>query len=321
MEWTKQRMKLELKPKLKRTLVAFLLTAAVSFAWPGSGLLPADMASGGSSASTSFKPGTVQAAAGEPGAAIYRNGSPLGIVATILEGRAWIPVRTLMEALGYTVTWDDASHSIRLASPGVVGSGVTAPVPGLELLSSFRSVDGAGYYRIVGEARNPGQETVYGPRVTALLRNANGDLIDTVSAPALLDKVLGGGKVPFVLVSTAKAADVWTVELRLDLQTRYVESAAKPAAGPKVESLTLARFKADDDVISYSGTVVNSGAGDAKDLRAVITGYNAAGTAVAVETGYVTPRDLTAGAHGHYSIPITNNAGMVTSVSVQFEYR
>lgn len=300
---------------MKRTLMALLLAAAVALTFPGGSLLRAATAGGSS------KTGAVQAASGAPGAAIYRNGSPLGVEAAILEGRAWIPVRTLMEALGYTVTWDEASRSVRLASPGVVGSGVTTPAPGLELLSSYRFTDDAGYYRIIGEARNPGTETVYGPRVTAMLKDAGGNLLDTVSAPALLDKVAGGGKVPFSLVSTAKAADVWTVELRLDLQTRYVESAAKPAPEPKVEGLTLARFLAADGVVSYGGTVINSGAGAAKDVRVVVTGYNSAGTPVAAETAYVTPKELAPGARGRYDVPISALAGIVTTVSVQFEYR
>ena len=254
-------------------------------------------------------------------APIYRNGTLLNLPASLREGKAWVPLRALMEALGYAVTWDQSAANVQLSSPGTTGVGVTVPGAGVELVGSYRFADAAGFYRIVGEVRNAGKNPAYGPRVTAIIRDAAGKLIDTVSAPVYLDTVPPGGKAPFSLASPVKAADVWTVELRIDTQTRYVEQNGRTPKQPKLVNLALARFAAPDGVLTYSGTVTNAGPGTAKELRVVLTGYNAAGTPVAVETAFTSPGDLAPGAKVNYDVPVTANAPIVSSATVQFEWK
>jgi hypothetical protein len=262
---------------------------------------------------------------------IIVNGGLLSLTATLTEGRAWVPVRVLMETLGYTVTWDDATHSVRVAgAAGASGSGATTGAgsgAGLELVGTYRFADAAGCYRIVGEVRNPGAATAYGPRVTALLWDADGRLLDTVSAPVLVEKIEGGGVAPFALVSPVTAATVAAVELRLDLQTRYVVggavgSSAGGAGGEvRMDVVWLGRYRADDGVTFYKGAVVNVGTATARAPRVVLTGLNAAGVAVAAETVLLPGRELPPGSMAVFEVPITANADLVTMAKVRFEWK
>ncbi|UCD96143.1 MAG: hypothetical protein JSV35_06520 [Candidatus Bathyarchaeota archaeon] len=156
-------------------------------------------------------------------------------------------------------------------------------------------IDVSGYYRVLGELENVGDQAVEGWVVTTMFYNSSDDLIHTKvlisskSAPyAVLNTINPGRKAPFetVLEDTDLSSEVDHYSVTITL---YNSVAAKPLG------LTIlanhSRVDAFGNMI-INGTIRNTGTETAESVNIIATYYDAGGNVIALSFTNTEPSSM-----------------------------
>lgn len=167
----------------------------------------------------------------------------------------------------------------------------------LNIVNEAGYLDVFGYYRVLGELENVGDQAVEGWEITTFFYNSSDDLIHTVVLSSgnwsshILDTINPGRKSPFETVignaTLASEVDHYSVTI-----TSYNTATAKPLG---LEILgNSSRIDAFGNMI-INGTIKNTGAETAESVNIIATYYDSGGNVIAVSYSITEPSNIEPG--------------------------
>jgi len=153
-----------------------------------------------------------------------------------------------------------------------------------------------GYFYVVGEVQNVGDEPVENVVVNATFYDLSGAFIAEIPGNTKLDVLLPGRKSPFEI----------TLFSSLDSQKvrNYTLSASYSQAQPKplgLEIISNSSFK-DADGLHVTGEIKNIGSQFTSFVKVVATFYNETGYVIAAKLNYSNPKNLDPGQSATFEI-------------------
>jgi hypothetical protein len=161
----------------------------------------------------------------------------------------------------------------------------TPSKPPLEILS-HQSYTDAGWFHIVGEARNNTNGPMQFVKIVATLYDKDNKVVGTTFTYTDLDVIPAGGKSPFEL-----GTDKWTGT------TQYKVQVEGRAGGSSRQDLVISSHKSykDGDWLHVQGEVKNTGTTPATFVKVIITLYDANGNVAGKLFTYTTLDTIPAG--------------------------
>jgi hypothetical protein len=154
---------------------------------------------------------------------------------------------------------------------------------GVQILSHTGYLDSLGYYHVVGEVLNSGDQPLSHVKVTATFYNSSGIVVGTSYTTTTLSILLAGRKSPFdiLLFDTAVSPKVHHYSL----------------ASARVQALRILSNSSYVDAIGYRhvvGEIKNIGTVNTTYVKVIATFYNTTGGVIASSFIYSDPDDLNA---------------------------
>jgi len=192
------------------------------------------------------------------------------------------------------------------------------------MLSHASFVDSGGYYHIIGEVANTGEEPLGAVEVTAELYDMDSNLIDLQVGQTLIEVLAPQKKAPFDIVAADEA-------LSEDIDS-YTLSTSYQVCGPEFEfKLCRPEFEFsfadvqtgwdDQGRFIVEGQVANNGTKQVQETHVVGTFYDDQGRVVGVGYSTPDPTTLTPGQAGDFRIVIEEVLGSVSDYALQAESR
>jgi len=158
----------------------------------------------------------------------------------------------------------------------------------LNILNVGGYLDYYGWYRVVGEVKNVGDQAVKWVRVKVFFYNASDNLLCTEDHYTILDTINPGRKSPFEVILSnevlASEVDHYSVTV-----LSYDVTAAKPIG---LNILTNSSYIDEWGDMIINGTIKNIGTEAAESVRVIATYCNADGNVMAVEYAYTSPSHI-----------------------------
>jgi hypothetical protein len=153
-----------------------------------------------------------------------------------------------------------------------------------------------GYYHVVGEVLNTGDQAMKLVKITVKFYNANNDLVASRSDYTTLDLLPAGRKSPFdvTLLDTVLSAKVHNYTLQLN----YEQASARPQA----LNITSQYFYRDGLGAHIECQIKNIGTAATTNMKAVATFYNSSGKVIGTTYSYSSPTNLNINKAGNASI-------------------
>lgn len=157
-------------------------------------------------------------------------------------------------------------------------------VADLDVLSHTGYLDYFGYYHVVGEVQNVGDEAVNFVKIEVTFYNSNDIVIDTRFDLTMLDVLLVNRKSPFdiVLLDTTQSAKV-------DHYNLNVMFSATDPIPIGLEILTHNSYVDEIECMYIVGEIKNIAAEKALNVKVIATYYDEAGNVVAATLTYLDP--------------------------------
>jgi len=156
--------------------------------------------------------------------------------------------------------------------------------PDVEILSNTKYLDSFGYYHVVGEVQNVGDQAVNFVEIEAIFYDSNDFIVDVIFTSTMLDILLVNRKSPFdiVLLDATQSAlvDHYTLSVRLSL------SSPIPVG---LEILTHSSYLDEDEYMHIVGEIKNIATEKAHQVKVIATYYDVAGDVVAAMLTYLDP--------------------------------
>jgi len=175
------------------------------------------------------------------------------------------------------------------------------------ILSHTGYLDSSGYYHVVGEIQNTGDEAITHVRIKATFIHSLGyieEIIAENSTWTELKVLLVGRKSPFEIVLLNKTQSA--------LVDRYILSPCRPCiwtASPlpvSLEILSSSSYIDDTGRMHITGEIENIGGKKATGIKVIALYYNEAGKVVDTEFNYSDPRDIEPGQKALFSITLNS---------------
>jgi len=186
----------------------------------------------------------------------------------------------------------------------------------INLLTHSGWLDSTGYYHVVGEVENVGNDAAGLVEITVTFYNSSDVVVATSSTYPALDILLAGRKSPFevLIVDTAQAAKVH----------HYSLSVTFSVATPIPENLQILSQSSYTDGLGYMhivGQIKNTAAAIATYVKAIVTFYNSTGNVVAAILTFSNPEHLNAGQTAPFEaiLVYTNRVPLVASYALTAE--
>ena len=174
-------------------------------------------------------------------------------------------------------------------------------VADVDILSHTGFLDSLGYYHVVGEVRNVGDQAVNYVKITATFYNSSHVVIATDFTYAELDVLLVGRKSPFdlFLFDTTQSAQV----------DHYSLSVTFSATSPLPIGLEILSNSSYIDGIGWMhvvGEIKNMGSVRATYVKVIATYYNETGVVVDAEFTFSDPSDIDPNQTAPFDITLTS---------------
>lgn len=172
------------------------------------------------------------------------------------------------------------------------GLGCFQPVEGqgqgqVVILSHSSFIDIFGYYDVVGEVKNVGDQPVEWVTVTATFYDSEGQVVGTNSAYTYLEVLLPGRKSPFKIVETESA--VIEKITNYSLKVSFQQSAGLPMG---LQIVSNSSYVDEFGWFHVTGEIKNIGTATANYVEVIGTFYDAEGTVVYAFSANPEPRIL-----------------------------
>jgi len=158
----------------------------------------------------------------------------------------------------------------------------------LNILNDTGYLDYWGYYRVVGEVNNVGDQAVKYVRVKVFFYNVSDNLLCTDDCYTILDTINPGGKSPFEVTLSNKVlaseVDHYSVTV-----LSYDVTAAKPIG---LDILTNSSYIDEWGRMVITGTIKNIGTQMTTFVKVIATYYDASGNVMAVDYTYTSPSNI-----------------------------
>jgi hypothetical protein len=197
------------------------------------------------------------------------------------------------------------------------------PVKGgteVRLLSHTGYLDSSGYYHVVGEVQNVGDNVVTFVAIFITFYESNGALVDSRFDLTMLNVILIGRKSPFdiALLDAMQSAKVDHYSVNMTFST-----GSSIPTGLEIQS---PNSQVDNGRLRIVGRIKNIGSETAQNVKIIATCYDEGGVVVAAEYTWLDPieRDLDSGLTASFEILLTEdrtpfvNTFELTSESVQY---
>ncbi|MCJ7633250.1 FxLYD domain-containing protein [Candidatus Bathyarchaeota archaeon] len=171
-----------------------------------------------------------------------------------------------------------------------------------QILSHTGYLDSSGYYNVVEEILNSGDQALQYVKVTATFYNSTGAMVGTDYTYTTLDLVLAGRKSPFNLYlwDKGQSAKVHHYSLYASFST----------TSPISQGLQILSNSSYTDGIGYLhiiGEIKNTGTIQATFVSVIATCYNSTGGVVATDYSYTSPTDLNPNQTAPYDISVSSD--------------
>jgi len=157
-------------------------------------------------------------------------------------------------------------------------------VANVDILSHNGYLDSFGYYHVVGEVQNVGDQPVNFVKIEVVFYDSNNLEVASRFDLTMLYVLLAGRKSPFdiVLLDTTQSATVDHYEL-------YVTFSQATSLPTNLVISTHSWYVDNDGNMHISGEIMNLGDNTATNVKLVATYYNKAGNVVAATSAYLDP--------------------------------
>jgi hypothetical protein len=166
---------------------------------------------------------------------------------------------------------------------------VPVPSPVVRVLSSnaFVPYSGSTSWYIVGEVRNDTSANVQFVRISATLRDAGGNVVDSDYSYSMIGKLTPGMTSPFWIIFSDPPS--WST---YDLQVTWDTTSQQPYA---MEILNSTLYFDSYDAFHVVGEIRNQYAEQRTFVEAYVTMYDASGQVIGVDSTFTNPYDLNPG--------------------------
>lgn len=171
----------------------------------------------------------------------------------------------------------------------------------VSILSHTGYLDSLGYYHVVGEVQNTGDQAVNFVKVTATFYDSSDVVVATEFTYTILDVILPDRKSPFDIILTDAVQST-----KID---HYSLSVTFSAASPKPLGLEILSHSSYTDSIGWMhvvGEIKNIGSGTANYVKVIATFYDETGKVVAAEFAYSNPSDIEPGQKAPFEILLSD---------------
>ena len=161
--------------------------------------------------------------------------------------------------------------------------------PQIEVVSHTSYIDPIGYYNIVGEVHNTGDQAANYVGITATLYD-NGDAVLGTSFDYIaLGVLLPDRKSPFRIMELNATQALLVDHYSLDVEFTPTDSIPKELQITSHSSTYSTSF---NGLLTINGEIENTGDSEAALVTLIATGYDEAGNVVEVEAAYLRPSHL-----------------------------
>lgn len=172
----------------------------------------------------------------------------------------------------------------------------------VDILSHTGYFDSLGYYHVVGEVQNTGDQAVGFVKITATFYDSSDVVIDTEFTYTMLSVLLPSRKSPFdvILFDAVQSTKV----------DHYSLSVSYSSTSPKPLGLEILSHSAYVDSIGWMhivGEIKNIETGTANYVKVISTFYDDAGNVVDAEFTYSDPSDLEPGQKAPFEILLSDD--------------
>jgi hypothetical protein len=159
-----------------------------------------------------------------------------------------------------------------------------------EIQNDSSYISTIGNYHIVGEVLNSGDTWLQFVKVTAIMKDANGEVVDVRFTYAQGERLPPNERAPFDVfeIDTAKSAQITSYTLALEFD----------AVAPIENLLQIQSQSSSTDSVGWYevvGEVKNNGPATSSFTKVVGTFYDAQGKVVGVDFAYTSPADIPPG--------------------------
>jgi len=159
-----------------------------------------------------------------------------------------------------------------------------------------------GYFYVVGEAQNVGNDPAENVVVNATFYDSNGAFIATVPGHTKLDVLLPGKKSPFEITLFSS---LYSQKVRnYTLSVSYSQAQPKPLG---LEIISNSSYK-DAEGLHVTGVIKNVGSAYTSFVKVVATFYNETGYVIAAKLNYSNPKNLNPGQSATFEILLNSSA-------------
>lgn len=171
----------------------------------------------------------------------------------------------------------------------------------VSILSHTGYLDSLGYYHVIGEVQNTGDQAVNFVKITATFYDSNDVVVATEFTYTMVDVILPNRKSPFdiILADAVQSAKV----------DHYSLTVTFSAASPKPLGLEILSHSSYIDSIGWMhvvGEIKNIGTETANYVKVIATFYDEAGKVVAAEFTFSDPSDIEPGQKAPFEILLSD---------------
>lgn len=185
----------------------------------------------------------------------------------------------------------------------------------VELLTSSSYIDSLGWFNIVGEVQNVGDQAVDFVRIQATFYDSNDTVVETAFTYSELDVILPGRKSPFDIT-------LWD-ESQSSKVDHYSLSVTFSTTVSMQQSLRILSHSSYIDVLGWLnivGEVENIATGGATSVKVIATCYDESGTVINIGFSYTNPSEIEAAQKAPFDIIIyDNNPELVSNYELTVE--
>jgi hypothetical protein len=180
------------------------------------------------------------------------------------------------------------------------------------IVSHTGYLDSSGYYHVVGEIQNTGNEAITHVRIEATFIHSLGyteEIIAENSAWTELKVLLVGRKSPFEIVLLNKTQSTLVDRYVLNPCTPCIWTTSPLPVG--LEILSSSSYIDDTGQMHVTGEIKNIGSEKATDVKVIGTYYDETGKIVETEFNYSDPRDIEPGQKAMFDIVLSERVPYV----------
>jgi hypothetical protein len=162
-------------------------------------------------------------------------------------------------------------------------------------------ISSIGTYHIIGEVLNSGDTWLRFVKVTAIMKDTNGQVVDVDFTYAWVERLPPNERAPFNIfeIDTAKSARITSYTLALEFDAADPAEVLLQIQGPSTSTNILGHFE-------VVGEVKNNGPETSPFSKVIGTFYDAAGKVIYVDFTYTSPADIPPSQAYGFKITVTD---------------